>query len=1310
MRLGKTVVLFASIFFLGVIAAGQTATTSLHGTVNDPKGGVIPGATVHITSPSTGFKRDTTSGQDGFYQFLQLPPGTYNIAADAPNVGKVDVKDVRLVVNQPTTLDLTVKLAGATTTVEVRGEAPPVNTQDATIGNAFTSQQIQSLPFEGRNAVEILSLQPGAVFTNPTEGTRVDTTFDSRNGSVNGGRSDQTNITIDGIDNNDPNNGSAFTGALRSTLDSIQEFRVTTTNANAEVGRSSGSQVVLVTKSGTNKFHGSLYEENRSDIGEANEWFNKQSQLSSGLPNVPPKLIRNVFGGSIGGPIVKDRMFFFFTYEGARRAESLQVTRVVPSDDLRNGIIHYMTCGLGNPTDCDSSQQTVATLNAAQIASMDTCTTTCPWGPGADPNSLAVLQSYPHPNTDAVGDTLNFRGFTFSAPAPQRQNTFIGKLDLNVDQAGNHKIFVRGNLQDDHFVADVTAIPPGGSFADQQQFPGQPNNATNIDNSKGIAIGYTAILGHSLINNLRYGFIRQGYGRSGNGDQPRAHFRGLDDPVSFRRSNFVNVPTNHITDDVVWTRGAHTFQFGGNLRIILNNHASDENNYFVTSSNPAWLAGGGVAGLSGALDPGAFGFAPVADSFGNSYDQPITAIVGTLAEFTATYNQDKNGSVISQGALIPRNFKGHEGEMYVQDSWRIKPNLTITGGLRYTLLQPPYETHGNQAAPSISMSDFLKNRATAMFAGQTYRPVITFGISGQANGKQPYWDWDYKNFAPRVALAFSPNSEKGFWGKLFGGPGKSSLRAGWGIYYDHFGEGIVNTFDTQGSFGLTTQVDNAAGVQTVDCTPRFTGNFDTGGSTAGIGCGGVNLIAPPPGPFPVTPPTGTTNGSFAIYWGLDNKLKTPYSHAFDASFQRELPRGFIVEAAYVGRLGRHLLQQEDLAMPLNIVDPSSHVDYFTAMQQLDKAFDAGVPESSVGPIPFFENLFPGGAGAAGIDGCASGIPGSPTATQNIYDLLSCGLRGNETTVLQLIDFPGLTSTPGPGGCFPACATINGQQTQGFQFFHDQFSSLYAWRSIGNSVYNAGQFMIRHTMTHGFQFDFNYTLSRSYDYGSSAERVGFVSGPTNDQIINTWNPKLNRGFSDFDALHQINTNFVVELPVGKGRHFAGGASRVADTLIGGWNISGLAHWSSGYPFSVDSGFNFPTNWELEGNGVLIGRRPETGQFLSGPTGSSSTGFPNVFRDGPDAFNAFRLAYAGEAGDRNNLRGPGYFGLDMGLSKKFKITENTAIAFNWQVFNVFNNVRFDALSAIPALDTQSTFGNFNTLLTRPRVMQFGLRFDF
>jgi hypothetical protein len=212
----------------------------------------------------------------------------------------------------------------------------------------------------------------------------VDQTFDSRGGSVNGARSDQTNVTLDGIDNNDQELGFAFQGALRTPLESIQEFRVTTSNSNADAGRSSGAQVALLTKSGTNSFHGSVYEYNRSNVGEANDWFNKHNQLNSGFPNEPPHLVRNTFGATAGGPIRKDRVFFFTAYEGKRSRENFQVTRIVPSDNLRNGVVQYLTCGAGAATDCDNPTQ-VVTLSPQQFASMDpNCTSigSCPLGPG----------------------------------------------------------------------------------------------------------------------------------------------------------------------------------------------------------------------------------------------------------------------------------------------------------------------------------------------------------------------------------------------------------------------------------------------------------------------------------------------------------------------------------------------------------------------------------------------------------------------------------------------------------------------------------------------------------------------------------------------------------------------------------------------------------------------------------------------------------------------------------------------------------------------------------------------------------------
>ena len=243
-----------------------------------------------LENPSTGFSRSTKTNGQGGYEFVQIPPATYTISATSAGFGTAKVTNIQLLVDTPATQNFNLNVAAAAEVVEVQGQTELVNTQDASIGNAFESKQLLNLPSEGRDAVWILSLQPGVSYVG---GKEVDQSYDSRGGSVNGARSDQTNVTLDGVDNNDANNGDAFQGALRTTLDSLEEFRVATSNSNADQGRSSGAQVSLITKSGTNNFHGGLYEYNRSNIGEANDWFNEQAQDISSLPNRPGQLIRN---------------------------------------------------------------------------------------------------------------------------------------------------------------------------------------------------------------------------------------------------------------------------------------------------------------------------------------------------------------------------------------------------------------------------------------------------------------------------------------------------------------------------------------------------------------------------------------------------------------------------------------------------------------------------------------------------------------------------------------------------------------------------------------------------------------------------------------------------------------------------------------------------------------------------------------------------------------------------------------------------------------------------------------------------------
>ena len=1314
---------------------GQVAITSLRGTVFDERGAVVKDATVTLNDPATGFTRTTNTNAQGEYHFPQIPPSTYVLTASGAGFATVRQTGIKLLVDSPATVNVTLKVATENVKIEVMGTTPLVNTENATLGHAFDVDQIASLPFEGRDPTGILSLQPGVVFTG--NGTHINPASDSRSGAVNGARSDQTNVTLDGVDNNDQLLGIAFQGAVRAPLDSLQEFKVTTSNSDADSGRSSGGQVSLVTKSGTNNIHGGVYEYYRPTFSTANDWFNKAVELNSGEPNVPPFLLRNTFGAFVGGAIKKDRLFYFLAYEGQRKRENIPATRVVPSANLRNGIMQY-PC-VGNPG-CPASG--IETLTAADLASMDpNCSAagTCPLGPGPNPAVESVFQQYPLPNTNTVGDGLDFRGFTFSSPLPGDLNAYVAKVDYNITSDGNHRIFVRGILNNDNQASRISssaiaaASPTSITGDGGEQFPGQPQQTIVRDNNKGLSVGYTATLSNTLINTFHFGFVREGVDEAGLQSQAYVNFRGLDNITAQTPTINTDVPIFNWLDDLTKVKGSHTLQFGTNIRRVDNERESNAQSFFFAQTDVYWLPTSCIANCGTSLDPAVFGFPAVERSFGASYDYAVAALAGLVTQVFSNYQLTKNLSALPEGTLAPRHFRTWEYEWYGQDAWRVKPNLTFTYGLRYSLLEPPYETTGTQVSPTISLNSYFNNRSAAMLQGQVYDPVISFALSGQANGKAPYWAWDYKDFAPRVALAYSPSGNSG-WGKtLWGGPGQTSIRLGYGIFYDHFGEGITNTFDRNGSFGLTTSISNAAGVQTVDGSARFSSLYTiptTSQSPTSVCSANCPIVEPPPqGPFPVTPPFGPFNGGFAIYWGLDDKLKTPYSHAVDFSLTRQLPKGFVFEANYVGRFGHRLLQEEDLAAPTDLVDPKTGVDYFHAVQALAKQYYAGTPIQNITPqligaknYQYWQDVFPGAAGPAATQlgiynpgvPCLGTAPATVTATQAMYDLF-CYNQGSETTALEFADVPGLITA----GCFPACATLNGKQTQGYVFYSPQFSSLYAWRSIGNSAYNAGQFSLRRHLSGG-EFDLNYTYSKSIDQGSNAERISTYEGfGLGSQIINSWIPSQNRAVSDFDTTHIINANGVYDLPVGRGKPIGGSMGALANAILGGWSLSGLWRWSTGYPFQTFSP-KWATNFENSSPGVLIGPMPKTGSFIV-PELNGSSG-PNVFKDpgitdptNPNAaINALRAAFPGEKGDRNIFRGPGTFNIDAGLSKMWQITESQNLRLIWQVYNVTNTPRFDvatmSLAGNTNLATVTSFGNFTSTLSNARVMEFALRYSF
>lgn len=1262
----------------------QTGTTSLRGTVTDKSGGVIAGAKITISNAALAVTRETQSSETGAYAFLALPPGTYKLTVQTPNFRTYERTNLELLVDVPNSLDVALEVGSTTETVEVNTQYETVNTTDATLGNAFDSRQILALPFEGRDAAAVLSLQPGAVYIGRPEDVQRDTNVDSRSGALNGGRSDQANITLDGVDNNTQLTGDAYTGAVRSTLDSIEEFRVTTAGANADQGRSSGGQIALVTKSGTNNFHGSAYIQDRSALGEANDWFNKHAELNNGLPNKPSPLTRNVFGASLGGPILKDRLFFFGTYEGLRQNQSAQVNRNVPSVNFRNGIVSYPDANGG-----------VTTLTRAQIAGMDpNCSAlgSCPQGPGPDPAALAVFNMYPMPNSSICSnnDGFNISCFTFAAPVPIHQNTSIAKLDYNLNRSGTQRLFIRGNYQ-----SDSTASAP--------QFPGDKPNSLTRDNSRALGVGYTGVFSSNLINSFRYGFTRQGQQVAGLQTLPLVSFRFIDDLVPATSTRSFHVPVNNFVDDLSWTKGKHTLQFGTNIRRIDNDRTSNATSFSDALINPEFLVTG-PANSGGSLDPGLFGYPEPNSQNLSVYNDAIIDLVGIVSQVTADYNRDKTGKTFASGEPVPRQFRSWEYEWYFQDVWHATSNLTVTAGLRYVILEPPYEVNGNQAAPDISLHDYTLTRARMAEQGLAYSPTFGFNLSGQANGKQPYWNYDYKDLGPRLAFAYSPNASKGLLHSLFGDHGKSSIRAGYGIVYDHFGEGIVNSFDQNGTFGLSSSIINGAGIQTVDRGARFTGLHDIPVQSLD----GPLLAPPPAGGFPAVPPISTSaNYAEQISFGLDDKLKTPYSQLVDLSFTRELSGGFTFEAAYVGRFARRLIEQRDLTQPINLKDPKSGMDYFTAASAFSKLFYAtgGNANATIAPIPFWEDLFPMAAGT-----CGAGT----TATQCMYEFYAQGNIGpagfGETNALNILD----------AVCSPSCLQLPGQPAGGlpFQFYSPQFSALYAFSNVGTSSYNAGEFTLRSKPRHGVQFDFNYVFSKSLDIGSDAERQPIYGGLS--AVINTWAPYQLRGPSDFDTRHAINTNFVVDLPFGRGKWIGHNWNRAMDTALGGWQVTGLGRWTSGFPFSVGPGGTYPTDYQLSGNAFTINAPPTGLSFITDPA-NNLHGDPFAFKGGPAAdtnplnlgpggqYN-FRYAYPGESGQRNNFRGQGFFGIDMGVNKNFKIYEGVELRLNANAYNVTNSVRFDPVSISASLSNSTSFGQYSNVFLPSRRFEFGARVSF
>ncbi len=1206
---------------IALCAFGQV-TTSLTGTVSDPSGAVIPGAKLTLENTATALTRETESDQTGTYRFLQMAPGAYRLKVNKSGFSDLLVNDIQLLVNNPATLNVKFENVGQVSeVVSVTAEATTVNTVDASLGNAIGNRPVVQLPLNARNIVGLLALQPGVVFTNEED-------EDSRNGAVNGGKSDQANVTLDGVDVNDQMDRNAFTSVLRMTPDSIQEFRVTTLNATADQGRSSGAQVALVTKGGTNELHGSLYAYHRNTLTTANDYFLN----SSGVER--QKLIRNIYGVSLGGPIIRNKLFLFGNWEGRKDAKDGQALRTIPSMNLRQGIVQYRTIS--------GSVAAVTPTEIAQILDPR----------GVNAAALADMQKYPTPNDSTVGDDLNFQGYRFTAPTPLRWNTYISRLDYVLDSANKHTMFLRGNLQNDN----EQGMP---------QLPGQPANSVTLRNNKGIAAGVTSVFTPTLISNFRYGLTRQGWEESGIANFSAVQLRGMDPYIGLSRGFTAIIPVHTIAEDMNWVKGSHTIQFGGVIRANQNKRDSYSTSYSGATANASWLVGSG----SVLNEP----FTDMASSGYTYFRYAMADVMGLVTQGNAQYNYKVDGTVLPNGAPVARNFKNQEYEMYIQDTWRVNRALTVTAGVRYSLMPPVYEADGQQVSPNIPIGDWFDMRGGLASQGKSQMEAGRISFIPRDQGGRELYGFHKDNIAPRVSLAYSPQGTDGLSKFLFGGPGRTSIRAGWGMYYDLFGSGLMRSYDAT-AFGLSNALTNPAAVLTIESAPRYTGITQI---PAGL------LPAAPAATFPATYPD-----LFAITNGLDETLKAPYNMNLNFSLGRELPRGWFVQGSYVGRLSRRSLVRRDAAMPTDLKDPVSGQTYFEAATVLAKQVNAGVATANVAKVAFWENFYPNAATS------------TLTATQNIYNRF----RSNQhdwTYALYQLD-----TAAGQGSCHlrtTGCSTLGPNA-----FYSPQFSYLSVFSSVGGGNYHAGQLNVRKRFSNGDTIDMNYTLSKSIDLRSNTERVGYSTGV----LWNPWQPGLMKGVSDYDTTHLFSMMSVYSLPVGRDKRFGSGMDPVTNAILGGWQISGIWRMSSGFPISVYETGLWPTNWN-NNNWAVWNGTPVTAKTNKNMASSSGTSGPGMFTDPEAALAAFDYELPGGIGTRNPLRGDGIFNIDLNVAKRFTMpfNEKHSLQIRWETFNLTNTTRFDVgADTIMDISSADTFGRYSGTLSTPRVMQFGLRYEF
>jgi len=1268
------------------LVSAQSTGGRILGRVADSSGAVLAKVKVTATNEATGISRETQTNDSGDYVFPEVPVGTYTLSFDSSGFKNLVRKGVTLQVNQVITLNMTMQIGASKEVVEVTSEAPLVDTTTTQLGAVADARSVSQLPLNSRDTYQFLQLQPGVMSTVGSSNSVVYGSSNAGAVSVNGGRGRSNNFSVNGGDANDQ-----FVNlpTVQPTPDSIEEFRVLTNTFDAEYGRNSGSVVNVVTKSGTNSLHGNLYEFFRNTLLNADGYCLAETR---GVPCEEPKSNQNQFGGTFGGPIKKDRTFFFTSYEGRRIRQGIPSPLVFvptaaqrPANDPAHMVNGHIVGDFSKLADGTTAPPFGGTLSNSyalvpgtqpnqirpncQQAANDvaghpvTIQDNAPYSAifptnkipleCMDPTAVDLLQFVPTPanNSDALE----------TAPVqPDRGDQFTVKFDHRINDKQNLSIYY---YFDDHHVISPFAqfqlaganVPGFGSITNErfQQWN----------------ISHTWTISNTTVNEFRFNYNREAQ-KTFQHPVRTSTVQGSCPPApSWLTAAFNNSPVPCFSDGTqanalgihpnlgAQLEGVPFVQVSGGFNIGNNGEGElpQVGNSFQWSDSVSKIVGRHSIKFGGDVRRQRFDQVLYFDVNGEFFvDGTSTNTVGADTNFP-DYMLGFPGSY-GQGSAQVENVRSTALYLFAQDSWKIKPNLTLNYGLRWELNTPiaDISKHVQTFRPGQVSTVYPCGGPNTDCSSMTPVGLVVPGDKGISNAMTQTY---YKAFAPRIGIAWSP-----------GNSGKTSIRAGWGLFYNPIEQLVLEQFSAEPPFGGSTFPFN-----TFFNTPFLdqSGGFSYPNPFGLPSLAGVNGILNPPRNKPVD------WGMFRpilLFGQFQPKMRSQYSAQYNLTIERELARDLKLQVGYVGSQGHRLLATHDL----NYGNPQTCLD----LAALAAAYpgDATHPGIGTGCAQYFADSF-------------FSIP-----TQ-AYD--SNGNFVNVVTPSGGFHLPYGTSGPSviPGGTAVSSVAPNGITLVGLRRYSSPqcdpltgngcpgdgipvFSSIFAQDTIASSAYNSLQASLDKRFAHGLQFTAAYTFSKSFDEASSFEG-----------ILNPIDPRRSRSLSTFDARHRIVLSYYWELPF---RKFSGATGK----MVNGWALSGITSFQTGFPIRIttlsDNELMYSFDFELPGEPDLIA------PFHTMKPQSNA----NYFFDPTSFSEANTLGRIGNS-PRTICCGPHISNSDFAILKVIALSETRHIDFRAEFFNIFNHTQF--FNPDGNVSDGAQFGQV-TESRDPRQLQFALKFFF